>query len=290
MRTRTLLLVAAASVAALASCGERRPPPTAGRGRVLATVNGVQITDLDVEQRAKGPAGTPGHDVNPNVLQTLVRDELLFQKGVQLGLDREPGYREKVDALQAQVRAFERQAMGELVRVWVRGQASVTDAEVRAYFDENAAFIRTRWHVLQILHRGTAAEIAGDRDAVKGGTPFEEVAARRFPAQPPGSKPPWDLGELAWVQVPQPWRGVVDRLEPGQVSDVIQGPNERFWIVKLVGKTVDPAITFDTEKERIGALLRERKAAALYEQSLADMKAKATIVYAKRNGPAGSHP
>ena len=280
-----VLLVAFVSVASLGSCS--RPEPnrdTAGHAKVLATVNGAPITDLDLEllrSRSAQAGGAPGHDVPVTVLQTLVRDELVYQKAVQLGLDQEPGYRGKVDALRAQLRAVERQEISGLFRNYVRQRAAVTDAEARDYFEKNAAFIQTRFHVLQILRRGNDPEIARDREDVKGGKPFEEVAARRFPGLPQGMKPPWDLGELAWNQIPRPWRGILDRLEPGQVSDVIQGPNERFWIIKLAGKTVDPGITFSSEKDRIVELLREEKANELYDEMLAEMKAKATIVYSK---------
>ena len=91
---------------------------------------------------------------------------------------------------------------------------------------------------------------------------------------------PWDLGELAWYQLPPAWRGIVDRLEPGQVSDVIKGEGERYWVVKLVGKRVDPAVSFETERERIETVLRQRKADALFGRLLAEMKAKARIVSA----------
>lgn len=280
-----VLLAAVTWIVSLGACGDRRnpEPPSASQAKVLATVNGAPITELDLEQRSKGALGgaVPGHDAPANLLQTVVRDELIYQKAVQLGLDREPGYRSKVDQLRAQVRAIERQEIAGLYRRWVHDQAKVSEAEAREYFEKNAASIRTRFHVLQILYKGSFTEIAKDHEEVKGGKPFEEVAARRFPALPVGTRPPWDLGELTWVQLPQAWRGVVDRLEPGQVSDVIQGPNDRFWIVKLAGKTLDPAVTFEGEKDRIVEQLREQKVGELYDRMLAELKEKAKVVYSK---------
>jgi len=107
------------------------------------------------------------------------------------------------------------------------------------------------------------------------------VAARRFPVLPPNVKPPWDLGELHWFQFPEPWKGIVDRLAPGQVTDLIKGENERVWVVKLVSKTVDPAITFETEKGRIVEKLRQRRVDALYDGMLAELDRKASVVYSK---------
>jgi peptidyl-prolyl cis-trans isomerase C len=285
LRTSAAVTVAIpfAAVAFLLSCGRPTPPASTAGARVVATVNGVPLTEADLDQRTRRtPApGAPGHDVSANVLQTLVREELVAQRAVALGLDREPGYRAQLDQMEAQVRAFKRQQLAVLYRTWAQGQAAPTDADARAWFDRNADFVRTRFHVLQIMRRGELAELQREREALSAGTPFEKVAARRFPDLPASVKQPWDLGEMAWNQIPPAWRGVVDRLEPGQVSDVVAGDAGRAWILKLQAKRVDPAITFETEKDRIVDALRQQRAAELYDAALADLKAKATIVYAK---------
>jgi parvulin-like peptidyl-prolyl isomerase len=169
--------------------------------------------------------------------------------------------------------------MGSLYRRHVQAEAAVTDADAQAFFEQNVAFIQTRFHVLQIFHKGGGIE--RDQQALQSGVPFEEVAARRFPRLPPGDRAPWDLGELTWSQIPKAWRGVVDRLEPGQVSDVIKGDNERWWVLKLAGKAVDPGITLATERARIGEALRQQKADEVYARLLAERREKASIVYAK---------
>jgi parvulin-like peptidyl-prolyl isomerase len=246
-------------------------------------VNGVAITQADLDERTRRTpaAGAPGHDVAGNVLQTVVREELVAQKAAELGLDQEPGYRASLDALEAQVRAYRRQQLAEHWRTWVQNRATPTDAEARAWFDKNEALVRTRFHVLQILRKNEPAEIARDRADLKAGTPFAQVAARRYPEVPAGSATPWDVGEMGWAQLPAPWRGIVDRLEPGQSSDVIEGQGGRAWVIQLAGKRVDPAITFETEKDRIVQVLRQEKAAALYESALGELRDHARITYAK---------
>lgn len=286
------LCIAVATMASLAACGERRAPPpkaaAAPREKVLATVNGVPITERDVSQRARQAVtgGGPGHEApaevtSANVLQTLVREELISQKATQLGLDQDPAFRLRLEELEAQVRAFKRQELSALYRRYVQEHAAVADADAQAYFEKNASFIQTRFHVLQIFYKGRYPEILKDHQDVEGGVPFEEVAARRLPALPASIKAPWDLGELRWHQLPPSWRGTVDRLEPGQVSDVIKGENDRFWVVKLVSKRTDPGITLSTERERIVEALRQQKATELHDAMLAEMKAKATIAYSR---------
>lgn len=286
MRTSSAALLLAATAAALAACGKREVP-VAPHAKVLATVNGVPITEDDLAQRARKAlaGGGPGHEAPKDagaaagLLQTVVREELVYQQGLQLGLDADPEYRRRVDDLEAQLRAFRRQEMGSLFRGWVHQQAAVTDAEAKAWFEKNAAFVQTRFHVLQIFLKGRRAELERDQQDLAKGTPFEEVAARRFAGMPPTPQPPWDLGELTWSQLPKEWRGAVERLEPGQSSGLIEGPNERGWLIKLVKKRVDPTITLATERARIGELLGQQKADELYASTLAAIKAKASVVY-----------
>jgi len=92
-------------------------------------------------------------------------------------------------------------------------------------------------------------------------------------------KAPWDLGYLRWSQIPPFWQESIDRLKPGQVSDIIKGPNERFWVIKLIDRSEDPDITFATEKENIVETLRRRKADELSEAMLDRMRTRSKIVF-----------
>lgn len=285
LRNPAVLCVAVVSLVSLAACRDRAVSPrraSEGQPRILATVNGVPITEGDVGQRARvGVSGeVAGHaGSSPNVLQTVVREELILQRSLQLGLDRDEAYRRKLDDLEAQLRTFRRQEMAARFRKHVQERAAVTDAEAREYYEKNAMVIGTRFHVLQIFYKGKLAEITRDRQDVAGGMAFEEVAARRFAGLQAARKAPWDLGELRWSQLPSAWRGIIDRMEPGQVSEIIKGEGERFWVIKLASRTLDPAVSFEGERERIVELLRQQKAADLYASALAEATGKALVVY-----------
>jgi peptidyl-prolyl cis-trans isomerase C len=277
-------------MASLFACGERREAnrktDADPQAKVLATVNGVPITENDLKLASKRAvrghgAESPNPEAADNILQTLVRNELIHQKSVELGLDKNQEYRRRLSEAEAQLRAFQRQEMSALYMQDLRKKVEVTDAEALAYFEKNAKKLQTRYHVGQLFYRGSDPRIAKDLKDLKSGIPFEKVASRQFPNLPPNMKAPWDLGDLYWSQIPEPWQEIVDRLAPGQVSDVIKGPRDRFWVIKLVNRTVDPQITFATEKERIVEILKKQKTDALYDRMLAEMKEKAKIVYPK---------
>lgn len=259
-----------------------------GQGKVMATVNGVPITEYDrlesIKRVARGAGVMPeaAQEAAQNVLETLVRDELIYQKSLQLGLDKNPEYQKKMQEIEAQLRAFRRQEMAALYQGHLKSKVEVTDGEARDYFAKNAPRLQTRFHVWQIFYKGNYPQIAKELQELKSGTPFEKVVGRRFPNLPAHIKAPWDIGYLHWNQIPQPWQDVLERLAPGQVSDIIKGPRERFWVIKLVDKTVDPKITFATEKETIMEMLRKQKIDALYDKMLSEMRAKSEIIFPKK--------
>lgn len=288
MKTRIVLLAAVLLMVSVISCGEKREAnpkiDTDAAAKVLATVNDVPITENDVKQilkRIPSGMGAIHQGTDQNALQTLVRDELIYQKGVELGLDKNQAYRLKLAEAEAQLRALKRQEMSALYLRQLRSNANVTDAEAQAYFEKNAKKLQTTFNVWHIFYKGNEAQIGKDLEDLKKGAPFEKVAARQFPNLPKEMKTPWDLGYMHWSQIPEPWQEVLDRLAPGQVSEVIKGPRDRYWVIKLVNKTVDPRITFETEKGKIVEQLSQRKADALYNSMLAEMKEKAKIVYPK---------
>jgi peptidyl-prolyl cis-trans isomerase C len=280
-------------MASLFSCSEKKEanPKTDSdvQGKVLATVNGVPITEYDVKLSLKRVAH--GEKVTPeapgNALQALVRNELIYQQSLELGLDKNPEYLRKLDEAEAQLRNYKRQEILPAYLEYMKNKATVTDQEAKEYFEKNSNRIQTKFHLWQIYYKGDEAKIVEDYKELKSGKPFEKVAARRFPVLPKGVPPPWDLGYMFWSQVPKPWQDVIDRLEPGQTSEIIKGPNERFWVIKLVDKKVDPNIAFATEKERIVGILRKQKADELSETMLNQMRTKSKVVFTKQGEDVG---
>lgn len=278
-------LIAVVVIASLFSCtGKKEANPKTEnevQGKILATVNGVPITEHDVNLNLKrvahGEKASP--EATQNILKNLVSNELVYQQSLELGLDNNPEYRRKLYEADAQLRDYKRKEISSLYREYIKDKAVVTDSEAKEYFEKNSKKIQTKVHLGQIYYKGDEARIAEDYKDLKSGKSFEKVASRRFPNLPKGMKDPWDLGVLHWSQIPAVWQESIDRLKPGQVTDIIKGPNERFWVIKLIDRTVDPNITFASEKENIAEILRRQKADALSETMLGQMRAKSRITF-----------
>ncbi|MCA9676076.1 MAG: peptidyl-prolyl cis-trans isomerase [Kofleriaceae bacterium] len=287
----TLLVAAVALVASVAATGcDRRadsaaPPPAprnlpaAWSPDTVASVNGHAITRADLTGAPRGH----GDDAAPATeeLDDVIGLELAAQQAEALGLDRDPAYQQELHALQAPAQAFRRHRLAELYfDDQVTKQIQISDADARAYFDANAARIRSQVHVWQILARDRT-EIEQVQADLAAGQAFEDVARARLPDLPAGVRPPWDVAPMHWNQVPEAWRAVLDTLQPGQVSDVIAGPRGRYWVIKLLERTDDPSITFDTVEDTIVALLRDERATARRAELAHQLRADATIVKGK---------
>ena len=271
------------SSSSASQAADRQAQPPRSPSDILATVNGTPIGEADVRLalRSAGRNEEIPPEHRKNVLEVIIRRELIYQRAVELGLDANPSYQEKLRRMEAQISAFKREELSELFyRREIARKAEVSEAEAQKYFVENAARIRTELHVWQILRRkeGLSEQALND---LEQGTSFEEVAGRRFPKLPETRRAPWDLGYLRWNQVPTPWRNIVYDLKKGEVSGVIRGPNNRFWIIKLIDKRENPAITFESIKPTIMEVLKSAKTEELREKTDRDLRAKASIVYLK---------
>jgi len=288
----TLRSLAAGAFGLLLACGHHPSTSHAGEttdeerqvagstGDVLATINGVPILQADVRVAMRNVAhGTdlPAANVK-NVLETIIRRELLAQRATELGLDADPTYQEKLRLIEAQLNDFRRKELSELLRRDLARTTEVTEEEAKEYFAKNAARLGTELHVWQILRRDEK-QIEQALDDLKGGASFEEVARKAFPNMPKSIGEPWDLGYLRWNQVPESWRSAVEQLERGEASGVIRGPNKRFWIIRLIDKRVDPQIMFESVKPLITETLKSAKIEQRREKVDQELRAKAKIVY-----------
>ncbi len=109
--------------------GTPAQPPKSAKD-VLATVNGTPICEADVRFALSSGGHNkevpPGH--RKNVLEVIIRRELIYQRAVELGLDANPRYKEKLRRMEAQINAFKRKELSELFWRDIAGTAVVSEA------------------------------------------------------------------------------------------------------------------------------------------------------------------
>ena len=278
-----LLLGIALASALTLSCNQEPSSSTEG---VVATVNGKPITDLDLllnARKARGHQAAGTEADTKIILENIILQELASQRAVELGLDADPAYQEELRRLEAQVNALKRERLSEAF--FQRGliqKTQVSEAEARQYFAENTERLRTEIKVWQILRRDES-QIQQAKNNLAQGMPFEDVAAKQFPNLPATVRKPWEMGYLRWNQVPEVWQSVIYDFKVGQTSDIIRGPNNRFWIIKLIDKRENTDVTFEQIKPMIIDVLKNEKARRFREEIIRELRDKANIVYVKQD-------
>ena len=278
-----LLPALAAACTLLASCDQTAPEATPELD-IVATVNGVPITGLDVKLESSTTGGHQTEAVpesEDTVLQRIILQELAYQKAVDAGFDSDESYQENLRRLKAQVAAFNRKKLSEVFyKRELEKRSAVSDEEAREYFEENADSIRADIRVWQIMRRDESL-IEQDRDDLAQGDAFEQVAGKRFQNLPQAGsgQAPWDLGYLKWEQIPEVWWNAFDDLDVGETSDIIRSATGRYWIIKLIDKRENPDISYEDVESKIKAVLKSRRSRQFREDLDRELLEEARIVY-----------
>lgn len=269
--------------AACVACnqGSAGQPVGKSSGAVVVSVNGQPITEAEVQLALK--PGAHGSEPSPvdrrkAVVTGLIHDELARQKALELGLEPEGPAADEVARLETLLNAARRKALADAYfNKQILKKAEPTEAEARQYFEANAAMICTEFGLQQIFLRDEAGITLAQQELAKG-TPFEEVARRQFPNLPEGVGLPWELGSLSWKQLPEPWRPVLQTLQPGQSSGVLRGPGGRFWLIKLLDRRTKPGVTFEEVKPLIVEDLKRSHLEQLTQQAEQELRKSARII------------
>jgi peptidyl-prolyl cis-trans isomerase C len=253
-----------------------------GASAVLATVNGVAITGDDVVLRLGGHERLLNTPMKDRVLEDIITDELLYQEGVKLGLDRDAKYRGMIRMMELKITEFKRAEIARRVmESQVAAKVNVTEREVKDYFDKNVREIGTDLH-LGLLHFDTAAEANDALTKIRAGkTSFEKVAAEKFSHIPKGSKQTWDMGYMHWNQISPDLRELVYRLKKDEISDVQdRSPNGCFFI-KVIDRKQNAGASFASINTAVENRLHMNKTREAYDQYIQKLKGGALI---KKNG------
>jgi peptidyl-prolyl cis-trans isomerase C len=265
----------------LAGC--REPSKKASPGvqekpsKVLAKVNGVPISELDVAFKVNKTHGMAGADQPQRSLEDVIKEELLYQKGIQMGLDKDPGYRLMVEKQERQLANMKRVEMTRRVfNAQIAAKVDISSAEVQNYYGKNRDKISTELH-LGMLSFGAKEAAEQVLKKVRGGASFESVAALApAPAGVAGPKP-WDMGYMPWDQTPIDFVDTVYALKPGEVSEVVSMKGTGFYIFKLYESRSNPKADYASMAGLITNRLREQRIAVEFKKFDDQLRQEAKI-------------
>jgi peptidyl-prolyl cis-trans isomerase C len=227
--------------------------PAVDPAKVIARVNGVDITEGDLALAAEDPALQM-----PNVPEAQKRD-LLTGYMIDLKLGAKAAEAAKVGSGAEFTRKLAYNRDKTLLDEYLDQEAkkAVTPEAARKLYDETVKSVPTEQEVrarhILVENEDDAKKIA---TRVKGGEDFAKVAGEV--SKDPGSKTDGgDLGFFTKYRMVEPFAETAFKLEPGQISDPVK--SQFGWhVIKVEEKRAKPAPTFDETKDQVETYLARK--------------------------------
>ena len=280
-RPIALLILGAVAGVAIAAAGLLDPAARSGGipAGVAARVNGHTIRMEEYQRVLSGlvlDARTPpDREARRRVLERMIEEELLVQRGLELGLAR-----------------VDRRIRGELVAAVIASVASGADAleptldELRAFHAKELGFFARpgRLHVRQIQFRSRdspdsrAARARADeaRRRLLAGDRMEDVRRLLGDSEisplPDAALPPGKLRQYVGPSA----LDVVLSLEVGEVSEPVSSGGG-FRVLELVEREPDRSPPFEEIESQVRVEWRRRAADRSLREYLDDLRARARI-------------
>jgi peptidyl-prolyl cis-trans isomerase C len=248
---------------------EHQSPPGQG-SKVLARVNGTPIMADDVNFRLEKAHG--GTDSRSKSLDDIINQELLYQQGVKLGLDKDPSYKAKLADLERQPSGARRLEMARRVfNTQIAAKVNLMPRDGQEYYDRNADRIATELH-LELIKSDSRQEAEEALRKIRGGAAFESVARPIMEG-----REQWDLGFVKWEQIPVEFVEPVYKLKPAEVSDILGSQQTGFQIIKVVERRKIGKTAYSAIQGTVMNRLRDLKLLEAYNQYMDQLRKDAKI-------------
>ncbi|MBP2002170.1 foldase protein PrsA [Paenibacillus shirakamiensis] len=268
--------------------------PLAGGGtskNVAATVNGEKITENQLYKEILKK------DANSSqILDSMINDELVRQAADKAKvtvsdaeINKEVGYledqygsKESLDAALTQSSLTRDDLKGLVInqlrlRKLLSNKITVTDAQVKEYFDQNKASLDTpEKFKLSGITVATQAEADAVLKQLKGGADFAKLAKEKSVDTASKDKG-GDLGFVAKAQLEATIQTEVAKLKKGDLSPVIK-TETGFKIVKLIDTKAAVPATYEARKDQIKDGLASQQVSQLQAAYMEELTKNAKIV------------
>jgi peptidyl-prolyl cis-trans isomerase C len=248
----------------LAGCNRGAPTAqsTTPMEKPVATVNGTPISRAMFDYYAKNTAGKPPAELSADqrgqLLDNLIRGELISQQAVKDGLDK----------------SGDTPSLLALSRLQILQQAGAqhyladkkpTDAEVKAEYDSQvAAMPKTQYHARHIL---VASQDAAQKiiEQLKKGAKFDELAKQD--STDSSKAQGGDLGWFSPTNMVKPFADAVVTLKKGEYTQTPVQSQYGWHVIELIDTRDTPVPPLDQVKDRVAQLVEQKKFKA-YEDDL----------------------
>lgn len=238
---------------------------------ILATVNGVHITDKDVDAFISTlPAQQQAYAGNPQFRKQCLDQVIAVHLFAKYGEDNRL---EETEEFQDALNRAKRDIYAQLIIKKVLSDAEVTEEEVRAFYAENPQHFRksetvSAKHIL-VADEKLCKEVLA---SIENGEKTFEEAAKECSTCPSGSRG-GDLGNFGRGQMVKEFEDAAFTAEIGKVVGPVQ-TQFGYHLIKVEAKTEASVAPFEEVADQIGMNLVQRKQSELYTAKVAELRAR----------------
>ncbi len=228
--------------------------------KILATVNGKDITQKDVEAllQSIGPQGAAqfnSEEGKKQLLNELINQELIYLDALKNGVDKEEAFVAELEQVKTNV--LKQYALRNLL-----GNVTVTEGEIINYYNDNKEKFGkpesvAANHIL-VDNEEKAAEILKE---INEGLEFGE-AAKKYSSCPSKDRG-GELGDFTRGKMVPEFEDAAFKMNAGDVSDPIK-TQFGYHLIKVTDKKEPEVSKFDEVRDQIYQLLVGKQQNELY--------------------------
>jgi peptidyl-prolyl cis-trans isomerase C len=238
----------------------------------VATVNGVPISremfDYYVKNMTGGkPIGELNSEQRSELLDNLVRGEVVAQQAVKEGLENTPDV--------ASLLAFSRlQILEQAAATHYLADKKPSDADLKAEYDAQvAAMPKTQYHARHIL---VSSQDAAQKiiDQLKKGGKFEDLAKKD--SLDSSKEQGGDLGWFSPSNMVKPFADAVVGLKKGEYTQTPVQSQYGWHVIQLIDTRETPVPPLDQVKDRVAQIVENKKFRAYQDELMKTAKVEKT--------------
>ncbi|MDR2152156.1 MAG: peptidyl-prolyl cis-trans isomerase [Helicobacteraceae bacterium] len=248
----------------------------------LATVNGVKITSEEInlllKQNPQAPAFEQLNDEQKKgILDRVIAQKLLAQQAKKSGIEKDSEYKAQLSSLQENL----------AIELYIKKKAdstTVTDAEVKKFYEDNKArldrpeTVRAR-HIL-VEKEGDAKAIIKTLSGKKGEDLENAFIAAAKEKGTDGTKDNGgDLGYFTKEQMVKEFAEAAFALKNGELSKNPVKTDFGYHVILKIDHKKAGVTPFEEVEEQLKQGAKAQKFQEIVEKEIADLKAKAKISY-----------
>jgi len=231
-------------------------------GVVVAKVNNAVITTEDFINNFKrlpqwAQERFSSEEGRKQFLEELIKRELLYQEAKRRGLDKEKEFIEKIEEYKRMT------LLSTFIKKEIEEKATVSDKEVREYYDNNTEQFRTDQVKASHILVDTEEEARDILKRIKNGEDFAELA-KRFSKDRGSASRGGDLGFFGRGRMIPEFEKVAFNLSKGEVSEPLK-TRFGYHIIKVTDKKEGTQLALKDVKDRIREKLLAEKQGNLFE-------------------------